>query len=129
MHRYCKVAHLYDDGATILQNCQYSLSNTFCQMLQGNNAILQVLEGTDNPLTDIFCFQKVLTLHEIFLRVTNTLWLTKTNLLEGTNTPNTLWQILQRVANKLWNICVRYHCGGWPEEVNTCFLNSYMVYL
>jgi hypothetical protein len=23
---------------------------------------------------------------------------------------------------------VRYHCGGWPEEVNTCFLNSYMVY-
>jgi hypothetical protein len=24
---------------------------------------------------------------------------------------------------------VRYHCGGWPEEVNTCFLNSYMVYL
>jgi hypothetical protein len=26
-------------------------------------------------------------------------------------------------------ITVRYHCGGWPEEVNTCFLNSYMVYL
>ncbi len=24
---------------------------------------------------------------------------------------------------------VRYHCGGWPEEVNTCFLNSDMVYL
>ncbi len=24
---------------------------------------------------------------------------------------------------------VRYHCGGWPEEVNTCLLNSYMVYL
>jgi hypothetical protein len=24
---------------------------------------------------------------------------------------------------------VRYHCGGWPEEVNSCFLNSYMVYL
>jgi hypothetical protein len=24
---------------------------------------------------------------------------------------------------------VRYHCGGWPEEVNTCYLNSYMVYL
>ncbi len=19
---------------------------------------------------------------------------------------------------------VRYHCGGWPEEVNTCFLDS-----
>jgi hypothetical protein len=26
-------------------------------------------------------------------------------------------------------VTVRYHCGGWPEEVNTCFLNSYMVYL
>ncbi len=26
-------------------------------------------------------------------------------------------------------VIVRYHCGGWPEEVNTCFLNSYMVYL
>ncbi len=26
-------------------------------------------------------------------------------------------------------LAVRYHCGGWPEEVNTCFLNSYMVYL
>ncbi len=26
-------------------------------------------------------------------------------------------------------LTVRYHCGGWPEEVNTCFLNSYMVYL
>ncbi len=24
---------------------------------------------------------------------------------------------------------VRYHCGGWPEEVNACFLNPYMVYL
>ncbi len=24
---------------------------------------------------------------------------------------------------------VRYHCGGWPEEVNSCFLNSCMVYL
>jgi hypothetical protein len=22
------------------------------------------------------------------------------------------------------NGTVRYHCGGWPEEVNTCFLNS-----
>jgi hypothetical protein len=28
-----------------------------------------------------------------------------------------------------WVAIVRYHCGGWPEEVNTCFLNSYMVYL
>jgi hypothetical protein len=26
-------------------------------------------------------------------------------------------------------IRVRYHCGGWPEEVNSCVLNSYMVYL
>ncbi len=26
-------------------------------------------------------------------------------------------------------LLVRYHCGGWPEEVNSCFLNSYMVYL
>jgi hypothetical protein len=24
---------------------------------------------------------------------------------------------------------VRYHCGEWPEEVNSCVLNSYMVYL
>jgi hypothetical protein len=24
---------------------------------------------------------------------------------------------------------VRYHCGGCPEEVNACVLNSYMVYL
>jgi hypothetical protein len=30
--------------------------------------------------------------------------------------------------SKFYNILVRYHCGGWPEEVNTCFLNSYMVY-
>jgi hypothetical protein len=27
------------------------------------------------------------------------------------------------------SVTVRYHCGGWPEEVNSCFLNSYMVYL
>ncbi len=26
-------------------------------------------------------------------------------------------------------IPVRYHCGGWSEEVNSCILNSYMVYL
>jgi hypothetical protein len=26
-------------------------------------------------------------------------------------------------------VSVRYHCGGWPEEVNSCVLNSYMVYL
>ncbi len=24
---------------------------------------------------------------------------------------------------------VRYHCGGWSEEVNSCVLNSYMVSL
>ncbi len=33
------------------------------------------------------------------------------------------------LAQLIYNISVRYHCGGWPEEVNTCFLNSYMVYL
>jgi hypothetical protein len=27
------------------------------------------------------------------------------------------------------NLLVRYHCGGRPEEVNSCVLNSYMVYL
>ncbi len=27
------------------------------------------------------------------------------------------------------NMIVRYHCGGWSEEVNSCILNSYMVYL
>jgi hypothetical protein len=26
-------------------------------------------------------------------------------------------------------VTVRYHCGGRPTEVNTCVLNSYMVYL
>ncbi len=26
-------------------------------------------------------------------------------------------------------VAVPDHDGGWPEEVNTCFLNSYMVYL
>jgi hypothetical protein len=27
-------------------------------------------------------------------------------------------------------ICVRYHCGGWSEEVNSCiWILSYMVYL
>ncbi len=26
-------------------------------------------------------------------------------------------------------ISVRYHCGGWSEEVNSCILISYMVYL
>ncbi len=24
---------------------------------------------------------------------------------------------------------VRYHCGGWSEEVNSCILISHMVYL
>jgi hypothetical protein len=24
---------------------------------------------------------------------------------------------------------VSYHCGGWSEEVNSCILISYMVYL
>jgi hypothetical protein len=31
---------------------------------------------------------------------------------------------------KLRNINVRYHCGGWSEEVNSrIFFLSYMVYL
>ncbi len=28
-----------------------------------------------------------------------------------------------------WLRSVRYHCGGWSEEVNSCILISYMVYL
>jgi hypothetical protein len=32
------------------------------------------------------------------------------------------WRIIQYII-------VRYHCGGWPEEVNSRVLNSYMVYL
>ncbi len=30
---------------------------------------------------------------------------------------------------KVLEVLVRYHCGGWSEEVNSCILNSYMVYL
>jgi hypothetical protein len=30
---------------------------------------------------------------------------------------------------RAYSVLVRYHCGGWPEEVNSCFFNSYMVYL
>jgi hypothetical protein len=26
-------------------------------------------------------------------------------------------------------VVVHYHCGGWSEEVNSCILISYMVYL
>jgi hypothetical protein len=26
-------------------------------------------------------------------------------------------------------VLVCYHCGGWSEEVNSCILISYMVYL
>ncbi len=29
----------------------------------------------------------------------------------------------------LGSVVVPDHDGGWPEEVNACFLNSYMVYL
>jgi hypothetical protein len=30
----------------------------------------------------------------------------------------------------MWiTLTVRYHCGGWSEEVNSCILISYMVYL
>jgi hypothetical protein len=44
-------------------------------------------------------------------------------------------QICEKSGNPWTLLCsintvtVRYHCEGWPEEVNTCFLNSYMVYL
>jgi hypothetical protein len=34
-----------------------------------------------------------------------------------------------RIGEGKGEISVRYHCGGWPAEVNSCFLNSYMVYL
>ncbi len=34
-----------------------------------------------------------------------------------------------KTRKKYGDLTVRYHCGGWPEEVNSCFLNSYMVYL
>ncbi len=33
------------------------------------------------------------------------------------------------MAARLRTSSVRYHCGGWSEEVNSCILNSYMVYL
>ncbi len=26
-------------------------------------------------------------------------------------------------------LIVRYHCGGWSVDINSCILNSYMVYL
>ncbi len=28
-----------------------------------------------------------------------------------------------------FKVHVCYHCGGWSEEVNSCILNSHMVYL
>ncbi len=33
------------------------------------------------------------------------------------------------ILARLSFISVRYHCGGWSEEVNSCILISYMVYL
>jgi hypothetical protein len=36
---------------------------------------------------------------------------------------------LKRTRMKLLIHSVRYHCGGWSEEVNSCILISYMVYL
>ncbi len=34
------------------------------------------------------------------------------------------------IIEKRYNITVRYHCGGWSEEVNSSILViSYMVYL
>jgi hypothetical protein len=47
----------------------------------------------------------------------------------GTASPRHL--CIVRINSALYQRCVivRYHCGGWPEEVNSCALNSYMVYL
>ncbi len=50
---------------------------------------------------------------------------------------NFLWRPFQEVGYFIIlflvdiyeSISVRYHCGGWSEEVNSCFLISYMVYL
>ncbi len=39
-----------------------------------------------------------------------------------------VWQITFRLHFFLCGT-VRYHCGGWSEEVNSCILISYMVYL
>ncbi len=42
------------------------------------------------------------------------------------------WHINPRSIGKYYNplvVSVRYHCGGWSEEVNSCILISYMVYL
>jgi hypothetical protein len=36
----------------------------------------------------------------------------------------------RKVQTEMKNATVRYHCGGWSEEVNSCILIiSYMVYL
>jgi hypothetical protein len=51
--------------------------------------------------------------------------------------PLTVWNWRPHRSQTKWEVfvtmltgpSVRYHCGGWHEEVNTCFLNSYMVYL
>jgi hypothetical protein len=40
----------------------------------------------------------------------------------------TYYCIVFEIKGNVIKNSVRYHCGGWPEEVNTCFLNSYMVY-
>jgi ribosomal protein L44E len=35
----------------------------------------------------------------------------------------------EKILFRMWVVIVCYHCGGWHEEVNSCVLNSYMVYL
>ncbi len=45
----------------------------------------------------------------------------------GTETTVSVSYLVQLKNFKV--VSVRYHCGGWPEEVNSCLLNSYMVYL
>ncbi len=42
--------------------------------------------------------------------------------------PTTVKLTLESVGTST-AIIVRYHCGGWSEEVNSCILISYMVYL
>jgi hypothetical protein len=47
--------------------------------------------------------------------------------IENNNFVNNQNKIFESISIEI--IYVRYHCGGWSEEVNSCILNSYMVYL
>jgi hypothetical protein len=40
------------------------------------------------------------------------------------------WSLILFYNDKEFKSFVRYHCGGWSEEVNSCILIlSYMIYL